>query len=173
MTWGNAKDLAEVIALSAAAIFFLYKLISGYLIINLTMKVDCERRAINSNKQDILAITVQLSKGDRGSLEIHDATINVECEDRTQEVELLGFRRSTYRPRDDYEKYKKVNWGVQSNEAPFLRLTPGEETQLAAKCLVPKDKPCAVQAVVLGKRTKGWKVGQWKAACVSLPITQA
>jgi hypothetical protein len=170
MNWANARNIAETIALLLAGAFFIYKFISGYLIVNLSVKLKCIRHALESSDEDLLAINVTLAKGDRGSLDFHDASVQVKYDGSAEEIQLHGFERSSYTGRTDVtDNFKKVNWSSRSQKSPFLRLTPGEETQLAAKCLVPRDKECLVEAVILGKRTKGWKIGQWKAACVSLP----
>lgn len=121
----------------------------------------------------MLAINVFLSKGERGSLDFHDASVQVSYEDSTEEIPLYGIERSSYIVRNDHTKrVKKIKWGRKSKKSPFLRLTPGEKTQLAAKCVVPRAKDCIVEAVILGKKTSGWKIAQWKATCVSSPYVE-
>jgi len=137
----NAKNLAETIAFALAGAFFLYKFISGYLIVNLSIEIDCDRHPTKNSDKDLLAITVLLSKGERGSLDFHDASVQVSYEDGTEEIPLHGIKRSSYIARNDVtSRFKKIKWGRKSKKSPFLRLTPGEKTQLAAKCIVPKAK---------------------------------
>src|SRR2546427_3280903 len=81
----SAKTLAEVgknffeaVAWLSAGLFFGYKALSGYLITNISMKVDCERRAKpESQVDDYLLITITLTKGDKGTVQLHDAQARI------------------------------------------------------------------------------------------------
>lgn len=173
ITLEEAKQLAEIFAVGSAGGYFLYKLISGYFIVNLTINLNCDRQVSQAPDKDLIAVIVTLDKEDRGSLELHDASVKVEYKGGSEVIKLVGFERNSYGPHGSFDKgFKEMNWAVRSKKSPFLRMTPGEKTQLTAICLVPSHKECIVQASVLGKKTKSWKIGQWKAACVSLPLRQ-
>jgi hypothetical protein len=69
------KAIAEIFALVAAGAYFFYRLVSGYFVVNLTVALTVTRQPIPYVPEDYLSITASLAKGDRGSLELHDAQV--------------------------------------------------------------------------------------------------
>src|SRR5438128_2685602 len=86
MNLDNWKTLAEVIrhlaeaaAILVAAGYFLYRLWRGYFIQNMAISVRCLRKTstgTNTN-EDYLAVTVNVAKRDRGSVDLQDAKVRV------------------------------------------------------------------------------------------------
>src|ERR1700730_17948874 len=66
MTAEEAKDIAETIALVSAAGFFIYKAVSGYLYIDMSLTISSERSHA-SDHEDLLAVTARLKKGSRAA----------------------------------------------------------------------------------------------------------
>ena len=171
ISWQETRNFAEAIALFCAAGFFLYKLRSGYLIVNLSLKVSCSRRQLSTKEdKDYLVVSITLNKGDRGSLLIHDAQIRITCPgEQDISCALEDLRRFTYRDAGGGTS-KELVWGQPSQTKPFLRLTPGDRTQISWWKEVAKGKPCKVEVAVLGKRDFSFRFGQWRASCSSLPL---
>jgi len=68
---GAIKDAAQTIAFLSAFIFFAYKVINGYLVVNTSIGVELVRSPV-SETSDMVAVTVSLERGQLGSLYLHD-----------------------------------------------------------------------------------------------------
>ena len=173
------KAMAELFALCAAGVFFIYKFLTGYFFINLSVSLLCERKHSTKPDRDLLLVCVKLEKGDRGSLRIHDAQARITYLSDKTEVEPVRFRgneRSSYNSQKmgAFDR-KTINWAKQSEETPFLRLAPGEKTEYACVFEVPRNDACLIDVAILGRRgvpslERFRHVGQWKASSVSLPL---
>src|SRR4051794_7083947 len=83
--WNNARPIgetlrpwAETVAYGGAGAFLFYKLISGYFIADLSLKVSAERGACSGDQGfDYLAVSANLKKGDRGATSLEDAQVEV------------------------------------------------------------------------------------------------
>jgi hypothetical protein len=105
------KPYVELFAYLAAGGFFLYKLLTGYLMTNLSVSISCVRQCTNKNGKDHLIVTVDLSKGDRGSLNLHDAQVKVRWQGDEDAKSLIGTnRRSLKTETINKVKIRKVNW---------------------------------------------------------------
>lgn len=161
ISWEETKNFAEVVALFSAALFFLYKFRSGYLIVNLSLKVTCTRISSKLTNKNYLVINVHLSKGDRGSLVLYDAQLRLDCEGEKKTISLDGIERLS-------DEGRKIKW-VTSTSYPYLNITPNEEAVFSHYCEIEADKPYRVEVVILGRKALSFKTGQWRASCVSLP----
>jgi hypothetical protein len=165
------KAIAESIAFGCAGAFFIWKLRSGYQIMNLSLGLQCRRTARDADT-DLLIVTATLTKGDRGSLEVHDAQARFTIRERVHTASFAGLERSGYKTESLSAAERHVlNWSRRSKSSPFLRLTPGESSCISCSIEVPKSETCFVEVAVLGKQAGGKKVGQWKATDVSVPRT--
>jgi len=187
---GPVKNWGQMAAWIAAALFFGYKIFSGYFITNLTLKLDARR--IQGGKQssdDYLAITASLVGGNNGVIRIHDMQARVVHSknsrflpepDRSRPVseiaemtqprgkvgKLVGFERlSTDESKSPSRR--TVIWGPP--QAGLLNISTGDACQFAAWTEVPSGDPCTVEVIVVGGRFFGVKNSQWRASCVSLP----
>lgn len=170
------KSYAEAAGFFGGALFFLYKFVSGYLITNLSLSLHCGRQRQNDRFDD-LVIRVKLTKGDRGALSLHDAQARVTFDGTSNTYVFRGLKRLS-RKKETKPRRKIVGWARRSIDwengaetSPFLKMTPGEETELSLGCAVPADKVCNVEVVILGKRPTSTKFGQWRASCISLPVS--
>jgi hypothetical protein len=163
------KAIVESIAFGCAGAFFIWKLRSGYQVVNLSLGLQCHRSARDPDT-DLLVASVTLTKGDRGSLDVHDAQARFTIRDKVRTASFAGFERSSYTTESlPAAERHVIDWSTRSKSSPFLRLTPGESSCLSCYVDVPKRETCFVEVAVLGKQASGKKVGQWKATYVSIP----
>jgi hypothetical protein len=168
----STKSIVETLAYLLAALFFLAKWISGYFLTNLSVRISCAREVDPMDAaKDVLAVTLVLLKGDRGSLRIHD--IGVRNNDQLI-PEMANFREQLWRisyttDKREPGKPKKIQWGTRSKSSPFITLGAGEETQLASYCKVGRNEICHVYVVLTGRRPLSPSICQWTASCVSFP----
>jgi hypothetical protein len=174
LTSEDLKNYAEFVAILGAGAYFLYRANTGFFIINLSMSVDCTRVA-RDDATDYLVVRVQLQKGERGTLVIHDAEVRVEQEGGTSTIvpltsmQRLSLKHDKIETAYGHREHVKIRWGKRSWKAPFLQMTPGEQCSFACYITVPRREACHVEAVILGKRPAYPAVGQWRATCISTP----
>jgi hypothetical protein len=176
-TFSRMKDWATVVSgftttigLLAGAGYFIFKVRSGYEVLNVRLAIRCERAPKPESEMDFLAVTAIVSKGDRGSVLVQDAQAQVIAGGACQRIHFIGVERlSIERVQEDWLFRHVVRWGVRSRTASFLNLTPGEETQFSCLCEVPRKEPCTIEAVLLGHRPGSRRIGQWRASQISLP----
>jgi len=137
------------------------------LIVNVSLSAKIERGR-GTDAMDYLAIAATVKKGSHGSLELHDARTHVSWTGGSQERELIGFERLSFRTEQGLER-KRIIFASVSTKAPLLRLTPEEEATFSALVEVPSSAPCVVQIAITGILTGRWRVGQWRTSMVSLP----
>lgn len=180
------KSLAEVFALLAAGGYFSYRWFTGYFVTNLSLSVSC-RRGSGDPDHEILAVSIALSKGDRGSIILHDASVRISW---GRELEFAKVRRligvdrrsfgrqrpGDYRSRRDQEivnrrrhEWKRIAWNRLSRTVPQLNLTPGEQTSFSCLVEVPAGMACLVEVAVLGQNPHWQRLGQWRSSIISLP----
>jgi hypothetical protein len=165
------KQLFEALAFACAAGFFIYKAFSGYLISNLTLAIECDRRR-SSDNTDYLAVTALVRKGDRGAITLHDAEAIIETTNNNfpkslGPQKLQGIQRLSS-GHTDTGRFTLL--GKDATKTPLLNLPPGEETQFSTFFTVPALQPCVVVVTILGGWA--WHAGtryQWRASRVSLP----
>ncbi len=118
---------------------------------------------------------VNLTKGDRSSVNVHDARARLswQHEEHHEEKELLGFRRQSYRTVKVGKSTRvQLDWDRLSAN-PLLNIIPGEQTQIACYFQIPAAEVGTVEVAVLGKRPWSPFVGLWKASAISLPSNEA
>ena len=164
----DLKTIAEIAAYVSAAGFFVWKLRSGYLIVNaaISLKVD---RAHRDATTDHLAISATLTKRGIGSLVLHDAQARVTHAQDTLYVELVGYDRLSWRTDRSNHGRSILRFDEKSSSKPFLFLTPDEEATFSVYTQVPRFEPCVIEVAVSGKRVGRKQIGQWRSSVVSLP----
>lgn len=161
----NSIELfTKIVAFAAAAAFFLYKLISGFFLIDMSISIATERIAKDESDIDHLGITVTLSKGDRSSVIIEETHIRIICEGTTiDRMELNGLNRL------DASLLKNGEW-VRDKKRPKLYLSPGEEASFSCVAKVAYGLPCIIEVAIPGRRLNISRLAQWRASSVSLPV---
>ncbi len=174
MSVENYKNLAEIFAFVAAGLFFIYKFLTGYFVSNLSISISFLRQPKVKLDTDDLIINATLSKGDRGSINLHDAQVRVKWEGGECIEPLIGMDRLSFRTRIIGNNYKTkfIDWNKRSKKLPILRLTPGEETNFSCYINIPTNATCTIELVVIGKKPVSCLVGQWRASIISLPAAQ-
>lgn len=164
-----AKAIVESIALICVGGYFIWKIRAGYQVVNLSLGLQCQRTARDADT-DLLVLSATLTKGDRGSLEIHDAQVRFTIRDQVRIASFAGLDRSSYTTESLATTERQViDWSHRSRSAPFLRLSPGESSCFACHIELPRGETCFVEVAVIGKRDMGKRTGQWKATYVSVP----
>jgi hypothetical protein len=165
------KGCAEIFALVAAALYFGYRFKTGYFVINLSLSVKPSRQRSPKDGVDFLVVLVKVKKGDRSSLNIHDARVKVRWEGDEKIIELIGAdRRKSKVESLGAVQRKVINFQDRAEKHPFIRLTPGEETTFSCYVEVPSGIVCNIEVAVLGEKPSGQRTGQWRASVVSLPL---
>lgn len=169
-TIGLIKDIAQIGAWVAAGIFFAYKAVSGYLIVDASLRLDCERKRVGSDQ--FLKVTATVKKGERGAIRLLDSRVRLTQGGATigESQEFVGIRRLSFVTSSD--GIKKVVFEKLSKDR-ILNFAPGDEMQFSAFFRVEGDDVYVIEAVVLGSRVVlGLRryLCQWRASCVSLPV---
>lgn len=168
LTLVEIKEVAKVFALVAAGLFFCVKLVSGYAKVNLSTRLKLERQR-GENGKDVLMVRVELVKGDRATLMLHDVSGRVSSGDGSLELVFPGLERKSFKMRDTGRR--SVAWKRSSRKTPYLQLVAGDSMEVATAVDVPRDAICEVEVRVLGCRKRRKKTGQWLATGVSVPAT--
>ena len=163
------KNYAQVAAWLVGALYFVVKLVQGYLVVDMSVTVVPTRQASSSVDTDYLVASVTLNKGERASFRLHDAKIVV-GQGETRQESKLDFQRFSFR-RD--KKLLSINFEKPSARVPTLNLAPGESANVATWFTVSSAEPCLVEVVVIGTGFSSLVVGQWRASAVSLPLIKS
>ncbi|MEO7085844.1 MAG: hypothetical protein ABI442_23015 [Gemmatimonadaceae bacterium] len=175
MFWSpdGISKVAQAGAIVAGGMYFLYRLVSGFFITNLSIDLACERIP-NREGDDYLQIIIRLKKGDRGTLVMHEAQVRVTPEKREpilltiESAQRLSFRAQKLPTPKGYVEKVEIIW-KRSERAPFLNLSPGEETVFSVYARVPRDILCTIEVVLVGRKPLYRATGQWRASAVVLP----
>ena len=161
------SDSVTVGGALTAAVFFLWKLFTGWLIINLQVSIDLKRQSYDG-ENDILAVQINLKKGSTDTLWIRDISLRVTPQWPADKPTVITFAELTQLAIVN----KKLDWEAACPEAKNITLSPDESVQFARAILVPRNRPALVEAAVFGDRTFWSKGFQWRASAVALPIVQ-
>lgn len=173
------ETLFKIVALFAAFYFFSYKLITGWLIINLSIKLETERQH-KDETTDHLIIHVFLSKGHTDSVWMSDLMVQVsEYEQLFNERNGAGASTLTGRTLVNAVGTDRIallgDELVPEDSSRSLNISPGEETRFSAYAQVQRSSIVALEVVVFGKRPF-YNIQnftndpiQWKASLVVLP----
>jgi len=162
------KNFAQVAAWLTGALFFLFKFLQGYLVVDMSATVVPSRQASSKAGTDYLVAAVSLKKGQRGSFRLHDARVLV-TQGGVRQESRLGFERYSFRRTD---KLLSINFDRLSSRVPTLNLAAGESMETSIWFSVGSDQPCLVEVIVMGTGFFSLVVGQWRASAVSLPVAE-
>lgn len=170
ITIENVKTLIEIFAFVSAGLFFSYKFLGGYFTTNLSISLSCLRQPSKNTGKDYLIVEAKLSKGENGTVSLHDAQVKVDWENSELINPLLGINRKSYISSKLGKIDKKsINLHQRSVSSPFINLSPGEETSFACYFEIPQEAVCTIELTILGKM-KRYAIGQWKASAISAPL---
>jgi hypothetical protein len=169
--WLDAETKA--LALLAAGGFFVYKVISGYQKVDLKLSLRCERSAV-SESADLIVVFASLSKGDRGSLRIHDMQARFTwAPDSSVTLPFVGFDRLSFNTteKDGGKSRKRLDWSRANAQSPFIALPPGDSVQFACSLEIPKKTIGTIEVAVLGVMRGSATVAQWRSSYISAPVS--
>jgi len=160
------KSIIEIIAFFAAGSYFIYKLIDGWGLLNLSMELEAERQ--KGEETDLILIVLKLNKGDRGSLELQTVELKCEVENREPNIVRIPLIYPLKQKSDvelqDKDMETRIKWDKIDTDRPRLHLTPGESAQYSHVFQVPCRETCKVEAIVVGKRPVSIRFGQWRSS---------
>ena len=174
------ETVLKCLAIIAAAGFFVYKIKTGWWIMNMSVAIRLDRK-VKDPTNDHLSITVAMDKGSNDSVNLRRIQIRVtelespeasekESPKPSTETEILGHERLA-----EIEDCDKVDWAKPSTAGP-ISISPGEKTEFAHYVTVAHGVPVLVEAVVLGDRWLAtlWNdhYTQWRVSAVSLPVKE-
>ncbi len=161
-------DSLEVFITKAAVIagagFFLWKVIAGWLVVNLEVSIETERQA-ETDKEDLLAFKLIFKKGNTDTLQIKDIQARVRLENESNIIKVFTFSEIHKLSANN----NKVDWSNLNSDRKNISLSPGESVHLGRFVRVPVGVPVIVEAVLHGTRTLWGRGFQWRASCASLP----
>jgi len=171
VTLDDIKTTAEIIALVAAAVFFVYKLVDGWGLVNLSIELKADRKV--GAESDAIAVVLKLDKGDRGSIELQTVELKCKAGDNPPDIVriLLHYPLKLRTSTGLRDEETRVDWDAIDNDRPPIHLPPGESTQYSHIFRVPGGTPCSVEAIVVGKRPVSTRRGQWRASVAVLSLT--
>jgi hypothetical protein len=166
-------DIIKVAAAGLAVIFFAYKLVTGWLFINLNIELEAERTMLDQ-ELDHIVLHIILDKGEIDSLWLKDIDIIVSELDRSGTVQTENSRM--IKP---YGMTKVETNELSSNqgamESKSYVLSPKEKTCFAAYLTAGKRQTILLEVKVFGTRPfygieyKNGKLIQWGASTILLP----
>lgn len=155
--------LFTILAIIAAAGFFGWKIIAGWLIVNLEIVIETERKPKDTT-HDWLGINLLLKKGSTDGLWLKDVALKIDSFNGERVNEVIRF--------EEFHSIRiinqKLSWEKQNDDPRKFTIAPGETFRFGRVEIVPFDKPLIIEAAVFGKRAFWPKGFQWRASCFSL-----
>jgi hypothetical protein len=177
MTWKDwitlAGGAAATVGVIAAGGYFIWKVLTGWLIINLRLDLEVVRVS-HGDEKDLLAVTIILDKGTIDTLRLTRVMARaIPVASATTNAETVHFKWEGLEPHLYYStKRGGMEWGIPDKDhVHALTLSPGDRTQFATAHEVLAAQTYLVEAIVLGHRWFLWKRGlQWRASSISPPV---
>jgi hypothetical protein len=173
----NSEDLddpmillekAQFAALILAGLFFAYKLLTGWLMANLSLSRNLERTT-KGDGGDRVVVAITLTKGSLGSAWIHSTEVRASWPDGS----VSGTHEGTSRLEISKSSgVRTVNqpWQQAARKRPLYRLPPNESTVWSCVIDVPAEATCLIQTIVIGVQSPNrWQPAQWRCSLISVP----
>lgn len=172
--WSDPEKVIKIAAAGFAIIFFAYKLLTGWLFINLNIELEGERTNLDE-EHDHIVLHITLDKGNIDSFWLKDIDIRVSEVDQQQE-KAQPHKICTAKP---FGMAKTVTNGDAPDwdgaKFEYYVLSPNEKTSFAAYVTVGSSKVILLEVMILGTRPfygieyrKGKPI-QWRASTILLP----
>ena len=166
---GVAKDLATLLAAGAALLYFGYKVVAGWLLLNLTISIKHERQSA-LNEDDHLVVDLALAKGKVDSARLLDTEMRLTALERDDIEPLTRVLSSTGRLK--FPTGERVKWDEPDIGNPTLTLSTEETINLSEHFRIKPGVVYRIEVVVKGDRFRDRclpSLSQWRAAAISLP----
>jgi hypothetical protein len=159
---------SQLIALALAALYFAFKVLQGWLVVNVSLSGSVRRAKSSRNTGDLLGVEITVTKGPIGSVIVEQARVRASWDGGAQSIQLFdGHRLATTRDATGRSMLKEP-WQVDAAGGRY-RLPPGESAVWSCLLAVPAGVPVVVEAVVLGRQPPSRGAAQWRCSFVSLP----
>ena len=168
----GAESILKSLAIIGATGFFLYKLKTGWLIVNMGVSIRTKRRRIDKER-DHMALIVALDKGSTDSVYLRDIQFRV-CKlvnGVVQECQICPAQG--FAPIGEMEN-GRANW-LDLPKRGEIAVSPGEKLEYAAYAEVDRNQAYLVEVAVFGHNwfyrlwSRGNNFIQWRASTISLP----
>ena len=177
LSGSSPTDWMTAVALLGAGAWFLYRWGTGYLTVDASISVRCERRPLDDARDELL-VHVDFERGEQGSIDLVDAGMRIVADGKTNDhaegaptVSLQPLRRASFTTTGAKGGETLALTRVSATK-PFLRLAPKEKLSFAGMVIVPSATSCVVDVGVLGRRAGLlWFRDvhpQWRAATYSM-----
>ena len=93
----DINSIAQILALGLAGAFFLYRMVSGYFVVDLSLTLSLIREPHHEHSKDHLVVVARVKRGERGSLRLHDAKARITFPNGRSESNFLGIDRVSFR----------------------------------------------------------------------------
>jgi hypothetical protein len=152
-------------ALIAGAGFFLWKVVAGWLVVNVEISIETIRQP-ETAEEDLLAFKITFKKGNTDTLQIKDIQARVSYQHNGEEKEIIEkFPEINKFSVNDEDV---INW-EKPDATKKISLSPNESFHFGRFVKVPSGVPVIVESVLHGTRTLWWSGFQWRASVASLP----
>jgi hypothetical protein len=166
------KDAATLLAALSALLYFSYKLVAGWLLLNLTVDMKTERISVEG-EDDHLVVTVSLQKGKVDAMRLIAAELQL------TPIDALGASPQQ-RPLGAIKRLKfplggRVQWDEEDEANLLLTLSTEETMTLAEHFRVKPIVIYRVDIVIQGDRFRDRVVpslAQWRSSHIVLPAKQ-
>jgi len=164
------RDVATVLGVFGALLFFGYKILAGWMLINLNVAIATERRTTANDQDDHLVIKVVLEKGKVDAARL----LGVEMRLSPVETNEAPFfvREVSNTQRVARNENGRINWDAIDTRKKYLNLSTEERAEFAEHFRVPPDVVYRVDVVVTGDRFRDRVIpslSQWRASAIVLP----
>jgi hypothetical protein len=175
MNWFDAQAITATWGFLCAGGFFLFKAAYGYNNVNCSIGVTCERQHRDGGT-DFVSATVTIDKGPNTALSLLHGEVRFSAAEISQPVPLHLHR---LKASEGGPASLSIAWDAPAPENALF-VSPGEKMHFACFAEVPRDEPCLVEAIILGRkrlrrpnsRTSTGFLAQWRATAVSLPLQE-
>jgi hypothetical protein len=176
----EAEKAVQILAITAALLFFAYKLLAGWLFINLNVKIEPERINKDANV-DHLVLKLTLEKGSIDSLWLGDVQFRyseiTETNNGLKQIPMgkikpIGMHKTNF-PSNGNNDISAL-WEGEKQE--YYVLSPNENGTFSTYTTVAKGKVILVEVIVLGTRPfygiqdKLRRTIQWRSSLIVLPV---
>jgi len=170
----NGKEIVvTVIPAMIAFNFFMYKLLTGWLIANMTVKIEGTRQPVSGEKgKDHLGLKVTLTKGSIDSVWVDRIEIRLKriTDSRSKSLTTAPLIPLNIAKRGDIDDNY---W--RGKKSLFYTISSGEEAIFSAYIKVPSEAVISAELLVLGTRLfhgiescRNKRI-QWRSSAVLLP----
>lgn len=174
MDWQNAatmaRDIATAGAVIGALVFFLYRIVAGWLLVNLSVKLETQRISDAQGNDDHLVVNIALSKGKIDAARLLSAELRVQASDAAagnpQTRKVSGIRRLRFSD-------SGPEWEGEDARNKYLTLSSEETMYLAEHFRVKRGLVYRVDIVVQCDRFRERifpSLAQWRSSAIVLPV---